>query len=655
MRNPVSVLVASFILCGASTLMAQSWQDRRPIPYPVDVPRAFQQAIENGTRSPTGAPGTNYWQQWTNYTIHARLDAEQKRLAGTVQIVYHNRSGQRLPVLALQLIQNVHREGAVRNRPEEVTDGMEITRLAVDRTALDSVTIRDARAGRRGYIVSGTTLQLIPPTPLASGDSAILDINFAFNIPQAGAGGRMGWSRDNLFYLAYWYPQMAVFDDIGGWQVDDFLGNAEFYMGYGSYDVTLELPEGWVTMGTGRLVNADETMPSEIVARLRRAETSDDVVHVLTADDFGPGKATRDTESGYLTWHFVADSVRDVAYSISRESMWDAARTPVGDRNGDGATDYVRVDAIYRATAPRWEHAWRYAQHSIDFLSRWTGFPYAWPHMTAVEGDDITGGGMEYPMMTLIGGFTQAGDTALYSVVAHELAHMWVPMTVGNDERRMAWMDEGTTSFNGSAAENEFYAGRRWDLGDYRGYIGITRSDNEGPIMTWSDYHTNGWAYGTASYSKPATMLWTLRGLLGEEMFARAYHAYIDRWAFKHPKPWDMFNTFSDVSGQNLDWFWRTWYYETWTLDQSIADVHVDGDETVIVIEDLGRAPMPARLTITTANGETLEREVPVNHWLDGARTAEVRVPVANVIKVELDAAEVFPDTDRGNNVWERT
>jgi aminopeptidase N len=391
------------------------------------------------------------------------------------------------------------------------------------------------------------------------------------------------------------------------------------------------------------------------VVRLRAAEASDTVVHVVTAADFGPGRATQRAAAGYLRWHFTADSVRDVAYSVTRASLWDAARTPVGDRDGDGRPDYARADAIYRENAPRWTMAWRYVQHSIDFLSRWTGYPYPWPHMTAVEGEGIIGGGMEYPMMTLISGYVGASDTALYGVTAHELAHMWVPMIVGNDERRRSWMDEGTTSFNGGAAENEFYPGRRWELGNYGGYAEITRTDEEGPIMRWSDFHYNGYAYSMASYAKPATLLWTLRGLLGEETFAKTYHTYIRRWAFKHPQPWDFFNTFNDVSGRNLDWFWRAFYYETWTLDQAVAGVKADESGTTVTVADLGLAPMPARLTITLANGQVLKAEIPVDRWLEGARKADYVAKTASpVVKVEIDAEQVFPDVNRDNNVWEK-
>ncbi|MBE0594161.1 MAG: M1 family metallopeptidase, partial [Gemmatimonadales bacterium] len=624
--------------------------------YPVVTPNGFDRAVQQGTRSLTGAPGPSYWQQWTDYTIRSRLDVEAKRVEGTVRMVYHNNSPRPLPVLALQLIQNVHREGAVRNREAEVTGGMEITRLVAGGDTLAELTGPQRPTGTTGgYAMFGTAMMIRPPRAIPSRDSIVLEVDYGFRIPEGGAGSRMGYNGDNLVYLAYWYPQMAVYDDVVGWQTDPFLGNAEFYMGYGNYEVTLEVPQGWTVIGTGTLTNANDVLPQPILDRLRRAEQSDTVVHVLTPEDFGAGKATRTSSTGYLAWTFTADSVRDVAYSVSRESRWDAARTRVGDRNGDGTPDYARVDAIWRETAPLWVDAWRYSQHSIDFLSRWTGFPYPYAHMTSVEGGGIMGGGMEYPMMTLIGDYTGAPDTALYSVHAHEEAHMWVPMIVGNDERRTAWMDEGTTSFNTSAAEDEFYPGRRWELENYDGYLSITRTDLEGPIMTWSDFHTNGMAYGIASYAKPATALWTLHGLLGEELFLKAYRTFIRRWAYKHPKPWDLFNTFNDVTGQDLDWYWRTWYYETWTLDQAVKEVRLVDGGTKIVIEDLGLAPMPVRLTLTKADGATVKAEIPVDIWLTGVKTAETVVKTDSpVVKVEIDAEQVFPDANRGNNVWER-
>jgi hypothetical protein len=647
-----SILILLTCVAGTLTLEAQT-EPHRPVPYPVVPPADFKAAIAAGTRTLVGEPGPNYWQQWTDYTLHARLLPDEKRLEGSAVILYHNRSPHTLPGVALQLLQNLHAEGATRNRRvEEITGGIQLRRVAAAKQQLNELTEPEQKAG---YGVDGTVLTIRLPQPIPPGDSVELEIDWAFTIPQEGASGRTGWSRDNMFHIAYWYPQMAVFDDVVGWQTDQFLGNAEFYMGFGSYDVTVEAPEGWLVMATGELTNADEVLTQQVAQRYRRAHSSDDVVHVITAADLLNGTVTNQSDSGFLSWRFHSDTVRDVAFSASKESLWDAARTPVGDRDGDGSGDYTLVSAIYRQDATNWDQAWRFAQHSIAFLSRWTGLPYPWPNMTAVEGNGIESGGMEYPMMTLIGGYNQRAASRLYGVIAHELAHMWVPMIVGTDERRYSWMDEGTTSFNGAHASADFYPGNDPVEGDRQGYLATARRGLEGEIMRLSDYHYPGPAYGTASYSKPATMLNTLRGLLGEETFDQAYQAYIRAWAYKHPKPWDFFNWFSTAAGESLDWFWRSFYYETWTLDQAIGDVTPSSNGTTIVIEDRSWAPMPTRVRVTLQDGETLDLEVPVSTWLTGATSAKLEVPAGPpVVRIEVDPEQLFPDIDRRNNVWDR-
>jgi len=650
----ISITTSILVTLMAPWPLTAQTAPERPIPYPVVPPPEFQRALEAGTRTTDGRPGPNYWQQWTDYTLSARLLPEEKRLEGSAHLVYHNRSPYGLRVVVLQLFQNLHAEGVARNSPAEVTGGVDIQRVAVAGVELSEITRRGQGAG---YGIEGTTMPILLPQPLVPGDSLKIDIDWAFKVPQRGASGRMGWSDDNLFHIAYWYPQMAVIDDVVGWQVDQFLGEAEFYTGYGSYDLSVEAPEGWVVIATGKLTNAEQVLAPPVLERYRQAGTSDDVTHVLIEADFGPGTATLRSDSGYLTWEFHSDTVRDVAFSAMRESLWDAARTPVGDRDGDGTTDYTVINAFYRTDAPLWREQWRYGQHSIDFLSRWTGYPYPWPHMTSVEGGGIIGGGMEFPMMTLIGSYTspQSNDTSLYGVTSHELAHMWFPMIVGTDERRYAWMDEGTTTFNGGHASNEFYPGTDFPDGTRSGYLDVARMGREGELMRLSDYHYPGPAYGTASYSKPATLLNTLRALIGEEAFDPAYQEFIRAWAYKHPKPWDLFNFFDAASGMDLDWFWRSWYYETWTLDHAVGEVRNGPNGTTIVIEDRGSAPMPARVTITRENGETLQRQVPVEVWLGGATRAEITVPAgAAVVRVELDARHAFPDIDRSNDVWKR-
>jgi hypothetical protein len=658
MKRWSPTLVGALLALGAAAPAqaqqpAQTATVRRPVPNPVMVPREFQRAVARGTRTTTGAPGPRYWQQRADYRIRATVDAAAKTLTGSETITYHNRSPDTLRVVWLQLMQNVHQAEAPRNEAAEVTGGYRFTRVAAGGQAVQPA--EDLRSGS-GYAVDFTRMAIRPASPLLPGDSLRLELDWSYKIPQAGAGARMGHSRDNLLYLAYWYPQMAVYDDVVGWQTDPFLGGAEFYMGYGRYEYTVDAPEGWVVMGTGTLANAESVLPADVLQRWRRAAQSDTTVHVLAAGGFGAGKATQRGANGRLQWTFRADSVRDVAFSVTRESNWDAARTPVGDRNGDGRTDYALIQSLWRSTAPRWAHSVKYSRQSITHHGQFTGIPYPYPHMTAVEGEDIMGGGMEYPMMTLIGPYTAQGDTALYNVTAHELGHMWFPMIVGVDERRYGWMDEGTTNFNENEAHNDFFRGAPdAHLREQQQYVGFVRNVGDPELLRWTDLQEPNLG-GFATYTKPATLLHALRGVLGEETFLRTYRNYARTWAFKHPKPWDFFNAFNAGAGRDLDWFWSTWYAEAWSLDQAIAGVVDEGGSTTIAVEDRGSAPMPARLLITRQNGSTERREVPVETWLSGARTARVTVPAAGspVVRVEIDPTMSFPDVDRSNNVWTR-
>jgi hypothetical protein len=626
----------------------------RPIPYPVPEPPELRRAVETGTRTRTGRPGPRYWQNWATYRIEASLDPATRRLAGRAWVRYENRSPDTLPNLFLYLNQNLFAPTALRNDSVPVTGGMTLSRVAAGGVELSPLPPgrRSSDLTRAGYVVRGTVLEVVPPHPVTPG--AWIDLEFAWSFEVPPDGAPRGGTDGEVFFVSYWYPQFAVRDDFGRWQTDQYLGNAEFYMGYGDYDVSLTLPEGWLVGATGALQNPEAVLAAVVRERLAEARRSPGTVHVVAASDRGAGRATLRGADGRLTWRFLARNVRDFAFGASDRYLWDATSAVVGDATGDGRPDTAEIHILYRPERVRW--AWdqsaRYTQHSVEFLSRYL-WPYPYPHMTAVDGPRSCGG-MEYPMMTCIGG---PRDTLrLYSVTVHETAHMWFPMQVGSDERRYAWQDEGLTRFNQAQGMREFFIGYDLERQVQQAYLDSVRRGGEVELMRHGDqYPVSHWAYGIASYQKMSSILRALRALLGEETFLRAYREYGRRWLFKHPSPYDFWNTFEEFAGRDLDWFWRSWFYETWTLDQAIAEVRTAGDSVEVVIEDRGLVPMPVRLAVTREGGAVERLVLGEEGWLSGSRRRVARLAGSPPItRVEIDPEHAFPDIDRSNQVWQR-
>ena len=615
----------------------------------MEVPamEAFDRALANGTRARSGEPGPRYWQQWADYRLAAELNPVSKRLTGTAAIRYHNRSPDTLGVVYVQLLHNIFAPGSRHNTDIPwAVEGYQLSRVAAQGAAL-----AEGKGEGAGYEVDGTIMRIRLPEPIPPGGTADLDFAYRIRIPPDGAprGGQDG----EVYYISYWYPQMAVYDDVNGWQTDQYYGNAEFYMGYGNYDVALTVPAGWLVSSTGTLTNAAEVLSAQTRARLDSAMSAPEIVHVVTEADRGAGKATAAGTDGKLTWRFRAENVRDVAWGASAGYLWDATNAEVGDANGDGGPDTTRVDALWRPEmrTSHWDRAARYGRHSVEFLSEYL-WPYPYPPMTAGDGP-VSCGGMEYPMMTCIGG--QWDTLTMYEVVVHEIAHMWHPMQIGSDEKRFAWMDEGFAQFTQSQAMPDFFKGYDDEAENREPYLNLAITGGEVELMRHGDRYPNYTTYGTASYYKTATVLVALRGVLGRETFERAFREYGRRWQYKHPMPYDFFNTVEDVSGRDLSWFWRTWFFETWKLDQAIDTVATVGDSVEVVVENLGRAPMPVHLEVTRAEGEPQRVEIPVSAWFAGQKRASVRIPREPAIRsIELDPERQFPDVDRGNGRWPR-
>jgi hypothetical protein len=623
----------------------------RPYLRPAEPSPEYAAALAAGTRSATGAPGPRYWQQRVRYDIQAELDPQERRVTATERIVYRNNSPRDLPQVVFNLYQNLFAENLRgRNSPFN-TGGFTITRFAFNGDSLAPLTQSQYEANQResrqsvGVITTSTLARVLLPRPIAAGDSAVFEIAWNFRVPPNGAP-RTAWEDalgGRVLQVAQWYPQIAVYDDVTGYDVTGYTGQGEFYLNYGDFDVALTLPEGWTVGATGELQNPEILRP-EVRQRLQAALTADSTVHVLT--ETGGTGATGPGENGRVTWRFSARDVRDFAFATSNRYRWDARVADVPNAAGSGMRK-VMVHSLYRQGAPHWEESALFGDHPTELFSR-TLVPYAYPQITVSEGPIY---GMEYPMLVFIG----RPDTRreLYQVIAHEVGHEWHPMMVGQDEAAFAWMDEGFTNYNENRAADDFLPDfDPWEE-PREAYLSIAGNKGEAPLMRNIEL-VFGPANVVSAYYKPGTLLRSLQRALGDSVFFAGMRTYEREWMFKHPQPWDFFNTMERVSGRDLDWFWFPFWYRTVLLDHELASVTPSANGVQVTVRDVGQAPAPAEIVVTTADGRTTTETIPVERWLNpSTRSVTVTIPVTGAVtRVELDPEHYYPDANLRNNVW---
>lgn len=636
--------------------LTETRADRRSIPGAVIVPPAFTRAIANGTRTRTGEPGPRNWVQHARYSIDASIDPATNTLTGSERVRYINNSPDTLARLAIYLRQNVFRPESPRRDVAPLTNGMQLGRVIANGSALVELSADDnsSSAARRrpGYIVDGTVMWLTLPTPLLPHDSASLELTWSFVPSLTPSDGRQG-RDDHLYLVGYWYPQVAVYDDVNGWMADPYLLEAEFYMDPADYDVRLTMPRGWLVGATGSLRNGADILSSGVRNKLAQARATGRVINITRPGQREPVFAT---PSPNVTWHFTAPDVRDFAWGTSDRYAWDATRALV--RNETGAVDTVDIHSFYRldARASAWAAGGaRYTRDAVQQLSAYL-WKYPWPTMTSMEGV-LTSGGMEYPRLTFMQPW--ADTLSLAGDLMHETGHMWFPMQVGSSETRFPWMDEGFTQFDAAQGMRALYGeprtgGRIADQepGQRTLYLRRAAAGDDQILMTPGDLFPSD-LYNVMYYDKTAQVLAALRGMLGEPAFHRAFREYGRRWTGRHPYPYDFFDTIEDVTKQDLSWFWTSWFFEPWPLDQAIASVKKDGFNVAITIEDRGLVPMPIELAITRADGRTERVRIPATVWLSGARSYVARVARApDVTRIEIDPDGFFPDMDRSNQLW---
>jgi hypothetical protein len=601
--------------------------------------RALDLPTPNEYRTGSGRPGPKYWQQRVDYRITATLDPAKNELRGRETIHYVNHSPDALPYLWLFVEQNLCEPNSITNQlnqPPLVFLGTSFDFSCQGFNSaprLESMTIEGRDVKRSRF---GTTLRVDLARPLASGASVDIDAVWHFNVPPQG-GGRMGHDGP-LYEMAQWYPRVAVYDDVKGWNHEPYIGAGEFYLEYGDYDVTLTVPNEDIVAATGELQNAEQVLMPAQRQRLAVARHSDTAIAIIRADEAGNVSKTR--PAGATSWHFSAHNVRDFAFAAGPGMRWDAS-----------GYDGILIEDLYRPKADKWPEVNRMGREAIKYYSeQWYRYPYS--HATTVEGPVE---GMEYPMLTFTPNSPTREDQQW--VIAHEFGHEWFPMVVGSNERLYPWMDEGFNTFIDLANAAKYFAGTPYgdtiEVHPLHLYAEHAKPGNEQPLIE-KPVEVRDLFWG--GYQKPALMMQMLRyEVLGKDRFDAAFREYIRSWAFRHPTPSDFFRLMRDQSGMELDWFWRDWIFTTARLDQAVDSTSRGTDGiTTVYLHNRGTMVMPAELLLTFEDGTMSTVKLPVEMWNLGDRFT-YRVMGSKLVRaIEIDPRHALPDIDRANNRWPR-
>jgi hypothetical protein len=603
----------------------------------------------NKYRSASGQPGPEYWQNRADYTIKVSLDTTKHAIDGSVAITYTNNSPDELSFIWLQLDQNKFKQGSRGNAVTPLNVGRYgVTNFDGGYTLSDIKTV--SKLGNKNLLsstfIDDSRLQIFLNEPLKKGQQAIISMKFNFLMPQNGAD-RMGIydaKGGKIYQLAQWFPRVSVYDDIKGWNTLPYLGAGEFHLEYGDYNFEITVPRDHIVVASGELTNPKDVLTPKQIQRLAKAQTSDKTEYIITADEIGKN-GTRPAGNGNLTWKFTCKNARDVAWASSKTFVWDAAKinVPSGKK--------VLAQSVYPAEIgdnDAWGRSTEYTKGSIEFYSSWL-MEYPYPVATNVAG---IVGGMEYPGIVFCG--ARAKKAGLWGVTDHEFGHIWFPMIVGTDERRYAWLDEGLNTYINSLATKAF------NNGEYHVY---NPAKNMARFMSVSKSIMNNAdaiperELGILAYYKPSLGLTMLAdAIVGEERMKLALKEYARRWAYKHPTPFDFFNTVENVLGEDLGWFWKSWFINGYKIDQSIKSVKYTNDDpskgAIIELENVNQMPMPVELEVKEKGQEAKIVKLPVEIWQKGSTWSFAFPSTAELESIKLNPRGILPDVDTKNDTW---
>lgn len=599
------------------------------------IPRNMQKAFTNKTRSMDGKPGVNYWQNKSEYIINLDFDPVSRKINGSERVTYFNNSSDTLKEMIIHLFPNIFKKGAARDFPiSPVDEDNGITIANIKFNGIPFSTDPDEKI----VVYDGTNMTLKLRTPILPKGKAELNINWNY-IVNKGSNIRTGTLDSSSFFIAYFYPHIAVYDDIDGWNNTQYTGGVEFYNDFADYDVSITVPKDFVIRGTGVLQNPEEVLNRKIVERYRRALESDNVVKIVEAEDVAKKEVTVQNEKNI--WKFKAENVTDFAFGLSDHYLWDGSGLVVDKGTGRR----VFIDAAYNKKSKDFYKVAQTAREVIDYMSTvLPGWPYPFPKETVYNGE----GGMEYPMMV---NDSSVPDSSMRGLTAHEIAHSYFPFFMGTNESKYAWMDEGWAAYIDFMASSALYSTeiiKRNRITSYKNAIG---NDIDIPIFAISKYLKSP-PYRYNAYIKSACFYDMLREYLGHDRFAKALHSYMAGWNGKHPIPYDFFNSMSNASGEDLSWIIKPWFFEYGFMDLAVKDVSISGDKYKIEIEKKGYYPAGFKLTITFADGTNEIVSESVAAFKNGASLFAIERPASKKItKVELWDS-IWLDADNSNDIF---
>ena len=598
------------------------------------LPRNIKNAYTKGTRSLTGAPGPNYWQNKGVYNINVTVHADTRSISGSEKIVYSNNSPDTLKSLAIRFVNNIHKPQAPRSgfySNDFLDSGLHIISFRIDGTVYE--------INSEGW---GTVNPVRLKKAMMPHSNITLEIEWSY--PLSKQSGREGQIDSTTFYCAYSYPRVSVYDDYNGWDMIPHTDRQEFYNDFNDYTLNVTAPKNFVVWATGDLLNPDEVLQPAIAQRLKASYTSDSVIQIAGFDEMQQGKITQ--QNDWNTWKFKADHITDVCFAVSKNYVWDAASIIVDANNNRRAS----VESAYNDTAKDFHSYTRFAQHALNFFStQWPGVPYPFSKMTSFQGY----ADMEYPMMINDG---TTNDLRFAQLVAdHEIAHTYFPFYMGINETRYAFMDEGwATTFeyligieeNGKAAADMLYKAFR-----IRRYINDPSTEEDQPIISMST-QVSGAGYGNNSYGKASLSYLAVKDLLGDDLFKKALHHYMDNWNGKHPIPWDYFYSMNAGANQNLNWFWNNWFFSNNYIDLKIANVQSKNNKTIISIQNVGGFAIPFDVVTTAKDGKQTTQHFTPAIWSKNEKNITVIIDNKTTLSsVKLDGG-IFMDATPGDNEY---